>query len=556
MNQSRKNKLSQLARSLAFKTQYDLDFQEEINVDLFAGGGGASTGFEVGTNRPVDIAINHDEDAISMHKANHPGTEHFISDVYEVDPVKVCEGRRVGHLHASPDCTHHSQAAGGQPRKKAIRSLAWVVHKWAGTVRPWVITLENVEQMLQWSPLVAKRCKKTGRVVTLETINCPITGRKINRVAEPGERVPVSNQYLIPCKKRRGQNWRHFVGGLRAMGYRVQWRTMRACDYGDPTSRTRLYLQARCDGLPITWPKPTHAEHPKAGQKKWRVAADIIDWSNPGRSIFDRPRPLADNTLRRIAKGIKKFVLGNGDPFIVPIANYGSGDSVQSIREPLRTITAWPRGGSFSVVEPELVQVGYMAQMNGGYNTTPGHDLRKPLTTITNTGSQQQLVTAFLTRYFGTATGQSVDQPLPTTMAGGGGGKSALVECTLSPEQEAGALRVAAFLMHYYSTGGQWGDLKKPLGTITTKDRLALVTVFIKGNAHVITDIRIRMLKPRELYNGQGFPPTYIIDRGHDGRKFTQSQQVRFVGNSCCPHQMAALHREIHNPMKQLEATA
>ncbi len=524
-------------RTREFKTQYGLSFEGEINGDLFAGGGGASTGFELGTGQPVHFAINHNEDAISQHSANHPGTRHFTSDVFEVDPLMVVQefgGRPIGHLHASPDCTHHSQAAGGQPRKKATRSLAWVIHKWAGRAHPRIITMENVEQMLQWSPLVAKRCPKTGRVVKLD-----------RTVAAQGERVPVQEQFLVPDKRRKGHNWQHFINGLRAMGYKVQWRTLRACDFGAGTTRERLFLIARCDGQPITWPKPTHAQRPKAGQKKWRTAADSIDWSIPVPSIFTRKRPLADNTMRRIAKGIQKFVLNSAEPFIVPIANYGAGESVQPINEPLRTITAWPRGGSFSLV------TAYMAQMNGGYNETPGHDLRNPMTAITSTGSQQQLVTAFLSRQFGTAVGRSVDQPAPTIMAGGAGGKSALVECTLSPEQESGALRVAAFLMHYYSEGGQWGDLRKPLGTITTKDRLALVTVTIQGQSYVIVDIGLRMLTPRELYNAQGFPPTYIIDRGHDSRKLTKTKQVLFVGNSVSPYPMEAICREIYQPAEQ-----
>jgi len=523
-------------RTREFRTQYGLCFEGEINGDLFAGGGGASTGFELGTGQPVHFAINHNEDAISQHQANHPGTRHFISDVFEVDPLSVIDefgGRAIGHLHASPDCTHHSQAAGGQPRKRAIRSLAWVIHKWAGRARPRIITMENVEQMLQWSPLIAKRCPKTGRVVKLD-----------RTVAAPGERVPVQDQFLVPDKRRKGHNWQHFVNGLRAMGYQVQWRTLRACDYGAGTTRERLFLVARRDGQPITWPKPTHAQHPKAGQKKWRTAADSIDWSIPVPSIFTRKRPLADNTLRRIAKGIQKFVLDSTEPFIVPIANYGAGESVQPVNEPLRTITAWPRGGSFSLV------TAYMAQMNGGYNETLGHHLRKPVTAITRTGSQQQLVTAFLSRQFGASIGSNATKPAPTITAGGGG-KTALVECTLSPEQEAGALRVAGFLMHYYSTGGQWGDLHKPLGTITTKDRLALVTVTIKGQPYVIVDIGLRMLTPRELYNAQGFPTSYVIDRGHDGRKLTKTKQVLFVGNSVSPYPMEAVCREAHKPVAQ-----
>ncbi|MBB3192088.1 DNA cytosine methyltransferase [Halomonas cerina] len=533
--------------NLAWRTQFAIDFEGEINVDLFAGGGGASTGLEMGLNRPVHVAINHDADAISMHQVNHPGAEHHLSDVYEVDPVAACKGRPVGHFHASPDCTHHSQARGGQPRKRAIRSLSWVVHKWAGKKRPRVITLENVEQILQWSPLVAKRCKATGRVVTMDQVTCPRTGRKIYRVAEPGERVPLEQQFLVPDRRRRGHNWRHFVDGLHRLGYAVQWRTLRACDYGAPTTRERLFLIARCDGRPIVWPESTHHQRPKRGQKPRRSAAECIDWSIPTRSIFDRPRPLAENTLRRIAKGVQKFVLDSGDPFIVPIANYGgTGVAVHPIDEPLRTITAWPRGGTFALATATLVQTGYgerpgqspraldirqplgtvvagggkhalvtafMAQMNGGFYDGAGRDARDPLSTITGRGTQQQLVTASLA-------------------------------APLTQDQKAGALRVA-FLINYYGKG-EPRDLRAPLDTITTRDRLALVTVTIQGTPYVIVDIALRMLKPRELYRAQGFPDTYVIDHGHDGRRFTATAQTRMVGNSVSPLPMAAIARANH----------
>lgn len=477
-----------------WRTQFALDYAGEINVDLFAGGGGASTGLEMGLDRPVHVAINHDADAISMHEANHPGATHYQADVYEVDPLEATGGRPVGHFHASPDCTHHSQARGGQPRKRAIRSLSWVVHKWAGLVRPRLITLENVEQILQWSPLIAKRCKATGRVIKID-----------GSVAAPGERVTVQEQFLVPDRRRRGHNWRHFVEGLRRLGYAVQWRTLRACDYGAPTTRERLFLVARCDGEPIVWPEPTHHRNPGRGQKRWRAAAECIDWSIPGRSIFTRPKPLAENTLRRIAKGVQKFVLDAGDPFIVPIANYGgTGDVVHSINEPLRTITAWPRGGAYALC------TAFMAQMNGGYNETPGRDLREPLSTIAARGSQQQLV-----------------------------------ECQLSADDQAGALQVAAFLVSYYGKG-EARDLRAPMDTLTTRDRLALVTVHIQGVPFVIVDITLRMLKPRELYRAQGFPDRYIIGRGHDGRRFTATAQTRMVGNSVSPMPMAAVVRANH----------
>jgi DNA (cytosine-5)-methyltransferase 1 len=548
-----------------WRTQYALDYEGEINVDLFAGGGGASTGLEMGLKRPVHVAINHDPDAISMHTANHPGCEHYQSDVYEVDPIAATRGRPVGWLHASPDCTHHSQARGGQPRKRAIRSLSWVVHKWAGLVRPRVISLENVEQILQWGPLVAKRCKETGRVNKID-----------GTVAVPGEQTPINEQFLVPDKKRRSQNWRHFIGGLRALGYEVEWRTLPACDFGAPTTRKRLYLIARRDGQPIVWPTPTHARKPARGQKRFASAASCIDWSDLGKSIFNRPRPLADNTMKRIAKGIDKFVINAAQPFIVPIANYGTGEVVQPISEPLRTITAWPKGGSFAVASPCLVQLAhgqgkpggvqrwgigsrdieeplntitassgmavataYMAQMNGGFYEGAGRAADDPLSTITGRGTQQQIVTAHLMVQRRNQNGADVTAPLHTITAGAN--HHGLVHCTLSQQVEESALQVAAFLMRYHSTGGQWADLHEPMTTVTTKDRLALVTVYIKGTPYVIVDICLRMLKPRELYRAQGFPDSYIIDRGHDGKPFTITAQTRMCGNSVSPLPMAAL---------------
>jgi len=533
-----------------FRTQFALDFDDEIRVDLFAGGGGASTGIEMGTNMPVDIAINHDPDAISMHQVNHPHTKHYISDVYEVDPIEACEGRKVGHLHASPDCTHHSQASGGQPRDKATRSLSWVVHKWAGKVKPRLITLENVDQILNWSPLVAKRCKKTGRVVTLEKMKCPKSGKKINRVAAPGELVPLANQYLIPNKHKKGHNWDHFVQGLRDMGYAVQWKVLPACHFGAPTTRERLFLIARCDDQAIVWPKATHAKHPVKGQQKWRTAAECIDFSIPCQSIFGRKRPLAEATMQRIAKGIQKYVFDtdkpyivdqNVMPFITECANASHHRNMPA-DEPVRTICATVKGGHFGLVTANMLQ------LRGNCDARSADD---PLMTISAGGTHHGLVTAFLSRQFGNSIGQRCDQPAPTVTPGGGG-KTALVEVELSKEQKDGALRCAAFLLQYYSEGGQWSDLHNPTNTITTKERLALVTVWISGDPYVIVDIRMRMLQPRELYRAQGFPDNYIIDHGHDGRKFTKTQQVRFVGNSVSPLPMAAIVAANYKPFVSL----
>lgn len=654
---------------LDFKTQFSLALSsqdDELVVDFFCGGGGAGTGLEMGLGRKVDVAKNHSPAAISMHTANHPHARHFTTDVFEGDPDAECQGRPVGWFHMSPDCTHHSQAAGGQPRKREIRNLSWIGLKWGGKKKPRVISLENVKQILQWGPLIAKRDKATGRVITLDLVPHPTNPKKtVNRVAEPGEQVPVSNQFLVPNPKRRGITWRRFVQLLEGMGYQVEWHIIKACDYGAPTSRERLFMIARCDGQPIVWPEPTHAKNPAKGQQKWRTAADCIDWTVPSNSIFGRKKALAEATLRRVAKGMKKFVLDNPQPFIVPIANW-SGESVQSLNDPLRTITAWPRGGTFAVASPTLVQTGYgeregqqprvpgldqplgtivaggvkhaltsavilpathqgsdrvndpaeplptvtaanrgelmmanpvmvsassiasafVEQANGGFNTTPARSMNDPMSTVTNTGSQQRLVTAQLATLRNGSTGQQAEAPLSTVTAGdhhalvaanllhlrgncdsravdeplhtvsAGGTHHGLVEYTLSPEHEQGALQVAAFLIRYYGTENM-SACDEPMSTITTKDRLALVTVYVKGTPYVIVDICLRMLQPHELYRAQGFPANYIIDVGADGVPFTKTEQVHMCGNSVSPPPMAALARA-NDPWKarELEAVA
>ncbi len=576
--------------------QFILGLDDEQLVDEFACGGGMSEAIEQATGRHVDIAVNHDEDACSMHAANHPQTEHHWKDVFEVCPRRATKGRAVGLLHLSPDCTHHSQARGGQPRSKKLRGLAWIGVRWAGVKRPRIITLENVKQILQWGPLIAKRCPKTGRVVKLD-----------GSVAADGERVPVQQQHLVPDPRHAGRTWRAFVRALERLGYAVEARVLCAADYGAPTTRSRLFMVARCDGAPIVWPDPTHFKNPAKGQKRWRSAAECIDWSIPGKSIFERDKPLADATLRRVAHGMKRYVLDSADPFIVQIANW-SRDGVTSARDPLSTVTAWPRGGSHAVVAPVMVQAGhgqgtpdaprwshgnksvrdpvgtvtasgggqavalgtlvqmgygeregqapraldarqplgtvvgagkfaavtaFVEQANGGFNATPARDARDPLSTSTATGSQQRVVTAHLATLRQNCVGQDAPDPVPTMTAGGE--HHALIEYTLSAEAEEGALRCAAFLIRYYGQGGQLGDMREPMATSTTKDRLALVTVWLRGTPYVIVDIQLRMLTPRELYNANGFPKTYIIDRGHDGRVFSKSTQVRMCGNAVPP---------------------
>lgn len=600
--------------NMAEPRQFILPLAAEIVADWFAGGGGMAEAIEQAIGRHSDICCNHDDDAISMHVRNHPQSVPFRESVMAVCARMACQGLPVGLFHMSPDCTHHSQAKGGQPRDRALRALSWVGIRWAGQVRPRIITLENVKQILQWGPLIAKRDPATGRVLKLD-----------GTVAAVGERVPVQQQFLVPDPARAGKTWRRFVGLLRAMGYVVDWRVLCAADYGVPTTRSRLFMVARCDGAPIVWPEPTHFKEPKRGQQRWRSAADCIDFSLPSRSIFERERPLAEATMRRIAKGMRKYVLDSGDPFIVKFRGESPGTS---IREPLHTVTAGPkvrpagnahamglatpilvpvthsgdrahsvdeplravttaRGGEFALATATLVQMGYgeregqepraldlqqplgtvvggggkhglvtafLAQANDGFNVTPGHDLRRPMSTVTNKGSQQQLVTAHLAHLRGNCDARPLGEPLRTVSAGGE--HHGLVEYHLSKDDEAGALRCAAFLMRYHGHGGQWADLREPMTTVTTHDRLALVTVWVQGEPWVIVDICLRMLEPRELYRAQGFPDSYVIDHGHDGRKFSKATQIRLCGNAVPPGLGAAVIRAQWNsrPAERLAA--
>ncbi|HGM5802543.1 DNA cytosine methyltransferase [Pseudomonas aeruginosa] len=596
---------------LDFKTQYGLaldDTDDAIIVDLFAGGGGASTGLEMGLGRKVDLAINHNPAAISMHEANHPHAEHLPTDVWGIDPIASTKGKTVGWLHASPDCRHHSQAAGGQPRKKEIRDLSWVVVKWAGKLQklgrgPWVISLENVKQILQWGPLIAKRDKATGRVVRLD-----------GTVAQPGERVPRHEQFLVPDPKRKGRTWRQFLRALEGFGYHVDYWVERNCDYGDPTTRQRLYLVATDGGFEPVAAEKTHAAKPSKGLKPYRTAAECIDWSDLGQSIRNRKKPLAEATMRRIAKGIKHAVaaahlvkfrfdatgapvdqpmptitsggeckrpagaahaLGMASAVLVGVGGRAGQTEPRSVAEPMYTITAKADCG---------VATAFMVQANGGYNTTHSRPADAPISTVTNKGSQQQLATAHLVTLrkgshgapvdgpLGTQTGTDhhglvsallvtnttghtstpADQPAPTVATGGHHMlvTPEMIAGSLTPEQVEGAVWVAAFLMKYHGMGENIRPLDEPVSTVTTKDRLALVTVWISGSPYVIVDIRLRMLKPRELYRAQGFPDSYIIERGHNGQRFTLSQQVHMCGNSVSPNTMAAYARA-NDPWKR-----
>jgi DNA (cytosine-5)-methyltransferase 1 len=532
--------------------QFLLPIHNEIVVDLFAGGGGASTGIEQAIGRAVDVAINHDPEAISLHTANHPQTQHFCSDVFEVNPVAATGGRPVGLLWASPDCKHFSKAKGGKPVSKKIRSLAWVVVKWAKAVRPRMIFLENVEEFQTWGPLTTDN---------------------------------------LPCPLRKGDTFRLWKRSLEKLGYVVEHRELRACDYGTPTIRKRLFLVARRDGQPIVWPEPTHGAPGSLAVKAkklkpWRTAAECIDWSIPAPSIFERKKPLAEATCRRIAKGIMRYVVEAKEPFIVNVANSkttGRGPNTWTGDEPLRTITSAP---GFALVSPTLIQTGYgeregqapraldigkplgtlvgtqkhalvAAFLAKHYTGVVGSDLADPLGTIT-CSDHHSLVTANLI-HMGHGEGKDggkrfshgirdVDQPLNTITASGV--TAAIVTSNLiklrgtnvgsgmdEPLHTVSAqgthhAEVRAFLVAYYGVD-QDPAMREPMHTVTTKDRFGLVT--IHGTEYAIVDIGLRMLTPRELYTAQGFPASYQIDHGVDGVPLTKTAQVRMCGNSVCP---------------------
>lgn len=429
----------------------------EIIVDSFAGFGGASLGIEMATGRSPDIAINHDREAIAVHYANHPDTKHYCEDVWKVDPVTACQGRPVGLMWLSPDCKHFSKAKGGKPVSKKIRGLAWVACRWAKTVRPRVIVLENVEEFQTWGPL-----------------------------GPDG----------MPDKLRRGDTFRRFTARLRRLGYIVEHRELRACDYGAPTIRKRLFLIARCDGQPIVWPKPTHG---KGRPLSWRTAAECIDWSIPCPSIFERKKPLAENTLKRIAHGIQRYVIESPRPFIVVNT---SGHAPSSIGDPLPAVTS---GGHHMLVS------AFLAKHCGDRGQRPGSDLFHPVRTITASS---------LINLRGTSDshlhGNSTEEPLRTISAGG-----------------LHAAEVRAFLVAYYGNEKEGATLFDPMRTVTSKERFGLVTV--DGSRYVISDIGMRMLAPRELARAQGFPDSYKLDIPFDGKPLTKTAQVRMIGNSVCP---------------------
>ncbi|MGJ4893750.1 DNA cytosine methyltransferase [Bradyrhizobium oligotrophicum] len=581
---------------------FNPDLEEEIEVDDFAGGGGASTGMEQALGRSPAVAINHDAVALAMHAVNHPATVHLTSDIWKVDPKQATGGRPVGLLWASPDCKHFSKAKGGKPRNKNIRGLAWVVVHWANVVSPRVIILENVEEFQDWGPL--------------------------------GD----DDQ---PCPLRKGETFARWVAQFERLGYAVAWRELRACDYGAPTIRRRLFLIARRDGRPIVWPRPSHgdpaSEAVRSGElEPWRAAAEIIDWSLPCPSIFDSTeeirdklglranRPLQPATMARLAKGVKRYVLDAAEPFIVSLTHQG-GARAQGISEPIATLTGAHRGEKALVVplishaqqggrsrpadaplhtvtasrkdQNQVAAVHLSVMRNadkpqqgadrpthtitaGGAHMTvaaaflaqnnyaePGHDVREPLSTVEAKGSTQSLMLASLSHQYG---------------SGGGEGDPSMPARAVTAEGQHHAV-VAAYLQKYYGAD-QDPDLGGPLHTATTKARFGLaqallelppftaahaararkvadflrahgawderefVTLTIAGVEVVITDLGMRMFTPRELFAAQGFPAGYVIDRRPDGSPISKTEQISKCGNSVSPPVAKALVSENYKP--------
>lgn len=521
------------------RTQETLD--GEIIVDSFAGGGGASTGIELALGRIVNAAINHDPAAIRMHEANHPHTEHYQASVWDVDPETVCRGRPVALAWFSPDCKHFSKAKGAALVDRKIRGLAWIVLRWAAKVRPRVIILENVEEFQTWGPV------RKGK----------------------------------PVKKLAGTTFQKFIGQLRALGYTVEWRELVAADYGAPTTRRRLVLIARCDGRAIVWPERTHAPRGSAevrGGKllPWRSAAEIIDWSLPCPSIFatkdeirewygiSAVRPLADNTLRRIIRGVDKFTIKSGAPFIVecshsgdvhvaPLTMTNTSNSVGApVSEPMNTVRTGGGGGQM-LLSPSLIL--YHTEKTDGaraagldkpictvdasnrygltcanlveyYSAGRPLDAQDPMHTVTS-HDREAVVAAHVVKYKRDEVGTRPSEPLPTQTAGGVFGCCKAVLYKIGTSER----------LHFWP---QIRDLlNRYCGYALGEDDLLLLS--IGGAPYYIADIGLRMLSPRELYNAMGFPPDYIIDHDAAGKPYPKTQQVARCGNAVCPPMAAAV---------------
>lgn len=612
----------QKKHSLASTISMGLPFEKELVVDLFAGGGGASTGIARAYREP-DVAVNHNPIALAVHRANHPQTAHYVADVFEVDPVLATGGQPVGILWASPDCRHHSKAKGGAPRDRKVRGLAWVVIRWAFATRPRLLFLENVEEFCDWGPIddeghpIKSEKGRTFRsfIAALST-GLPADHPDMAEILDSiGEFVPVASL-------------------VRGLGYNVEWRERIAANAGAPTIRRRLYLVARSDGKPIVWPEPVRHKNPTGNQKGWRSAAECIDWSHEGKTIF-RDKPMARNTMRRVAKGCWRHVLTSAKPFIVPLRgtspSHTSSKSVDGalttisaggthhalvapkmatfltecangsaqrnfdVQEPLRTQVAQVKGGHFAMVAAHLTAFGqnavgispdeplqtvmagaarhgvvaasmvtlrkgsigadvasplsvvatstghhavsaaFFEQANGGFYDGDGRAASDPLSTICQSGANQRLVSAYLVKYYGNEKdGISLNEPMHTLPTKD---RIALIETvqvpdTLTPEQMEGARRCAAFMHEFLPEH--------------FKDPAEMVLV----GGYVLVDITLRMLQPPELKKAQGFPDSYIIDRGlfvdpvtgaEEWRSVNKTDGVRLIGNSVCPDEAEGL---------------
>lgn len=505
-------------------------------IDCFAGGGGASVGIEMALGRPVDIAINHDPKAILIHKTNHPSTLHLTEDIFEVDLQRYVKGRHVALMWASPDCTSHSKAKGGKPRNSGLRILPWAVYKHAKVILPDVIIMENVEEIQQWGPL---------------------------------------DEQGYPIKERKGEEYKKFISSMKSLGYEFDSRELVAADYGVPTTRKRWYAIFRRDGRPIVWPEPTHNKSGTDGLKKWVPVSTVLDFSDLGKSIFGRKKPLAEKTNRRIGAGLKTLVFESQEPFIVQVNHGGDNFRGQSIHSPMPTIT---QKNGLGVVTPYIMQIGqtgFTKDRNRGVdkpistivtknehcvvaplliqyhsektsNEFRGQTVEEPLRTI-DTSNRYGAVMAFLMKFYKTGIGQPLSQPIHTiTTSPGHFGLVSIITVKLEDLLRAGVTEeiarkctwVSEFIIEYYGSGlGQ--SVNSPLHTIVTKDRFALITIL--GNEYAILDIFLRMLKAEELKLGQGFPKDYIIDRDYRWRKYPIAEQVMRIGNSVVPIMAEAL---------------
>lgn len=499
-------------------------------IDCFAGGGGASVGIEMALGRQVDIAINHDPDAILMHKTNHPDAIHLTEDIFKVDLQKYVKGRHVSLMWASPDCTSHSKAKGGQPRKHGLRILPWSVYKHAKMILPDVIIMENVEEIQQWGPL------------------------------DPDGH---------PIPERKGEDYEKFISAMKSLGYIFDSRELIAADYGAPTTRKRWYAVFRRDGKAIVWPEPTHGKGGVGGLKQWEPIYKYLDLQDFGKSIFGRKKPLAENTMKRIARGLEKFVFNNPEPFIIKVTHKYNQFRGHSMHEPLQTITTVNDAALVTPYIMQIGQTGFVKDRNRSIEepmstavtknehclinpiviqyhseTTKtgvrGQQVTDPIQTI-DTSNRYGLVISYLTKFYKSGTGQNLKEPIHTiTTSPGHFGKIYVLTVSLEELQDAGmdeetvqkCTWVSQFIMEYYGCGTGQG-VKEPMHTIVTKERFALITVL--GDEYVILDIFLRMLKPEELKLGQGFPEDYIIDHDYNGNKYPVSKQVARIGNSVVP---------------------